>query len=66
MCCKTARRDADNQTPRSLSVVTTTTKHRSIAAGLARRHPFPMNNLNSLQEIARAIRNLNWLGGLAG
>lgn len=29
-----------------------------IAAGLSRRHSFPMNNLNSLQEIARAIRNL--------
>lgn len=29
-----------------------------IAAVPARRHPFPMNNLNSLQEIARAIRNL--------
>lgn len=39
-------------------VVTASTKHLSIAAGLARRHPFPMNNLNSLQEIARAIRNL--------
>lgn len=41
-----------------MTVVTTPTKHRSIAAGLPRRHPFPMNNLNSLQEIARAIRNL--------
>ncbi|EPV3668477.1 phage baseplate assembly protein V, partial [Enterobacter hormaechei] len=29
-----------------------------MAAGLARRHPSRMNNLNSLQEIARAIRNL--------
>lgn len=29
-----------------------------IAAGLVRRHPFPMNTLNSIQDIARAIRNL--------
>lgn len=29
-----------------------------IAAGLARRHSFPMNTLNSIQDIARAIRNL--------
>lgn len=41
-----------------MTVVTTPTKHRSIVAGLARRHPLRMNNLNSLQEIARAIRNL--------
>ncbi|OUF17104.1 phage Baseplate Assembly protein V [Enterobacter ludwigii] len=41
-----------------MTVVTTPTKHRSIAAGLARRHPLRMNNLNSLQEIARTIRNL--------
>lgn len=34
------------------------TKPCFIAAGLSIRHPFPMNNLNSLQEIARAIRNL--------
>ncbi len=39
-------------------VVTSATKPTSIAVGLARRHPFPMNNLNSLQDIARAIRNL--------
>lgn len=38
-------------------VVSAATKLRPIAAVLARRHPFPMNNLNSLQEIARAIRN---------
>ncbi len=41
-----------------MTVVTTPTKHRSIAAGLDRRHPLRMNNLNSLQEIARTIRNL--------
>lgn len=29
-----------------------------IAADLAQRHPFPMNTLNSIQDIARAIRNL--------
>ena len=34
------------------------TKLRPIAAGLARRHPLPMNTLNSIQDIARAIRNL--------
>lgn len=33
-------------------------KRYLIASGLDRRHPFPMNNINSLQEIARAIRNL--------
>lgn len=32
--------------------------HKEVDANLARRHPSPMNNLNSLQEIARAIRNL--------
>lgn len=39
-------------------VVSPATKLRLIAAGLARRHPFPMNTLNSIQDIARAIRNL--------
>lgn len=33
-------------------------KRYLIASGLDRRHPFPMNNINSLQEIARAIRNV--------
>lgn len=41
-----------------LVVVSTPTKPRPIAAGLPRRHPFPMNTLNSIQDIARAIRNL--------
>jgi phage baseplate assembly protein V len=39
-------------------VVSAKAESLAIAAGLARRHPFPMNKLNSLQEIARAIRNL--------
>nr|DAW16766.1 MAG TPA: baseplate assembly protein V [Caudoviricetes sp.] len=39
-------------------VVTAPTKHTLIATGIVRRHPSRMNNLNSLQEIARAIRNL--------
>lgn len=34
----------------------------NIAVCLPRRHPFPMNNLNSLLEIARAIRNLIRIG----
>lgn len=42
----------------SLPVVPFLTKLRSIADEFTKRHPFPMNNLNSLQEIARAIRNL--------
>lgn len=41
-----------------LLVVSSLTKLRPIAAGLARRHPLPMNTLNSIQDIARAIRNL--------
>lgn len=41
-----------------LDVVSVLIKHHSIAAGLARRHPFPMKTLNSIQDIARAIRNL--------
>ncbi|SAC06442.1 phage Baseplate Assembly protein V [Enterobacter hormaechei] len=39
-------------------VVSAKAESLAIAASLARRHPFPMNKLNSLQEIARAIRNL--------
>ena len=39
-------------------VVSWLAKPTLIAAVLARPHSFPMNNLNSLQEIARAIRNL--------
>ncbi|TVS92935.1 phage baseplate assembly protein V, partial [Enterobacter hormaechei] len=35
-------------------VVPSLIKPALIAAGLARRHPSRMNNLNSLQEIARA------------
>lgn len=41
-----------------LVVVSSPTKLHLIAAGLARRHPFLMNTLNSIQDIARAIRNL--------
>ena len=32
--------------------------HSEVDASFARRHSFLMNNLNSLQDIARAIRNL--------
>lgn len=39
-------------------VVSSFTKHLSIAVGFVRRHPFPMKTLNSIQDIARAIRNL--------
>lgn len=41
-----------------LIVVSFLIKLLPIAAGLAQRHPFPMNTLNSIQDIARAIRNL--------
>lgn len=41
-----------------MDVVSAKAKPCQISAGLARRHPFPMNNLTSLQDIARAIRNL--------
>ncbi len=41
-----------------LIVVSSPTKPRPIAAGLSWRHPFHMNTLNSIQDIARAIRNL--------
>lgn len=39
-------------------VVSSPIKLHLIATSLSSRHPFHMNNLNSLQEIARAIRNL--------
>lgn len=41
-----------------LIVVSSPTKPRPIAAGLSWRHPFHMNTLNSIQDIARVIRNL--------
>lgn len=41
-----------------LLVVSSLTKPRLIAADLAWRHSFPMKTLNSIQDIARAIRNL--------
>ena len=36
--------------------------HRVMVIELPRRHPFPMKNLTSLQDIARAIRNLIRIG----
>lgn len=39
-------------------VVSCLIKRRLIAVDLSQRHPFPMNNLTSLKDIALAIRNL--------
>jgi hypothetical protein len=40
------------------NVVPARAKRLQIAAGTPRRHPFPMNTLASIQELARAIRNM--------
>ena len=40
------------------NVVSWTSRELGFELFSCQRHPFSMNNLNSLQEIARAIRNL--------